>query len=80
MLMKLKDTVTLFEWCFSQKINWEKSALYGVNVAEDELKYMAGIMGCLAENMPFLYLRLPLGGYPRQGPFWQPMIDEVQKN
>lgn len=63
MLMKWKATITLFEWCSRQKVNWEKSALYEVNVEEDELKYMAGKMGCSSEKMPFLYLGLLLGGF-----------------
>ncbi|KAA0068181.1 hypothetical protein E5676_scaffold392G00680 [Cucumis melo var. makuwa] len=62
MLMKLKDTIALFEWCSGPRINWEKSALCGVNLEEDELKLMAEKMGCSAENMPFVYLGLPLGG------------------
>ena len=66
MLVKLKDTLELFEWCSGQKINWEKSAFSGVNVSEEELNYMAGILGCHAEKHPFMYLGLPLGGYPRK--------------
>lgn len=63
----------------TQKVNWEKSALYGVNVEEDELKNMPGKMGCSAKMMPFLYLGLPLGGYSRQCTFWQPMIEKMQR-
>ena len=31
MLMKLKGTIALFEWCSGHRINWVKSALCGVN-------------------------------------------------
>ena len=79
MLLKLKDTIALFKWCSGQRVNWENSALCGVNVEEDELKLMAENMGCTTENMPFLYIGLPLGGYLRQATFWQPIVDKVQR-
>lgn len=36
MSIKLKDTIVLFEWYSGQKIKWEKSALCGDNLEEDE--------------------------------------------
>ena len=69
MLMKLKDTITLSEWCSMHKVNGEKSALYGVNVEENELKYMAGRTRCSTKNMPFLYLGLPFEGVSETGLF-----------
>ena len=65
-MVKLKDTLELFEWCSGQKINWEKSALSGVNLSQEELNYMVGILGCHAEKRPFMYLGLPLGGFVRK--------------
>ncbi|XP_038879260.1 uncharacterized mitochondrial protein AtMg01250-like [Benincasa hispida] len=32
MLLKLKEAIELFEWCSGQKVNWEKSALSGINI------------------------------------------------
>lgn len=63
-LFKLKNTLGLFKWCSKQRINWEKSALSGVNLSE-ELNYMARKLGCQTEEFPFIYLGLPLGGYPK---------------
>ena len=37
---------------------------------------MAEKLCCKVEKLPFLYLGLPLGGYPRHKIFWQPMIDK----
>ena len=79
LLLKLKEAIRLFEWSSGQKINRNKSALRGVNVDDEDLSQMARKLGCKAGKLPFLYLGLPLGGYPRQKLFWQPVIDRVHK-
>ncbi|TYK07163.1 hypothetical protein E5676_scaffold606G00380 [Cucumis melo var. makuwa] len=48
------------------KYDEEKSVLSGVNLSEDELNYMAGKIGCKTEKLPFMYLGLLLGDYPRR--------------
>ena len=48
-------------------------------MGDEELLQMAGKLGCKAEKLPFLYLGLPLGGYPRQKDFWKSVIDRVHK-
>ena len=80
MLIKLKVAIKLFEWCSYQKVNWDKSALSEVDVGDEDLLQMAGKLGCQVEKLPFLYLGLPLGGYPRHKDFWQPVIERVHKN
>ncbi|TYK31266.1 hypothetical protein E5676_scaffold455G005560 [Cucumis melo var. makuwa] len=69
MFLKLKDAIRLFEWCSGQKVNWEKSAISGVNVEKDDLIQTANLLGCKVEKLPIIYLGLPLGGYP-----WQKMF------
>ena len=64
MLLKLKDAIRLFEWCSGQKINWEKSALSGVNINDDELFQTAARLGCKAEKLPILYLGLDYYFFP----------------
>ena len=79
MPLKLKEAIRLYEWCPGHKVNWEKSALSGVNIPEDILLQTADRIGCKAENLPIVYLGLPLGGYPRRQEFWQPVIDCIHK-
>lgn len=62
MLDTLIQTIDLFEWCSSQKVNWEKSALYGANVDEASLNSTTAWINCKAGSVPFIYLGLPLGG------------------
>ena len=77
MMDNLRQTLELFELCSSQKVNWVKLALCGTNVAESELLSMAAILKCKVDHLPFIYLGLPLGGYPRQISFWQPAINKI---
>ena len=60
-------------------MSWEKTVLSGINLGNDVLSRMAGKLGCKMEKLPFLYLGLPLGGYPRQKLFWQPVVDRIYK-
>ena len=65
---------------FGLKVNWEKSALSGINVGEDDLVQTVNRLGCKAEKLPFLCLGLPLGGYLWQKELWQPVIDRIYEN
>ena len=49
-------------WWFNniKKVNWEKSALSGVNVGEEDLFQTANLIGCKAEKLLIIYLGLPL--------------------
>ena len=44
-LFKLKEAIILFKWRSGQKVNWEKSALSGVNVGADELTQTTNLLG-----------------------------------
>lgn len=78
MLAKLKEIIDLYEWCSGQKVNWEKSALVGVNMEEQICISAAANLNCKVGNLPFSYLGLLLGGYPKKMSFWQPVIDKIQ--
>ena len=78
MLEILKKIIAFFEWSSRQKIIWEKSALCGSNIEENELFEEASKLNSKASHLPFFYLGLPLGGYPKQAVFWQPVIDRIQ--
>lgn len=77
MIENLKKTIEIFEWCSNQKVNWERSALCGINIEENKLISVAGKLNCKAEHLPFLYLGLPLGRYSKKVSFWQPVIEKL---
>ena len=60
-----------------QKINWEKSAICGLNIEDSKVISTANILNCKVESLPFIYLSLPLGGYPKSARLWQPILDKV---
>lgn len=80
MLNAFINIIELFVWCSGQKVNWEKSALCGINIDEDKLLYTALKLNCKIGSLPFLYLELPLSGYPKKVSFWQRIIDRIHKN
>ena len=77
MMENLKKTLLVFEWCSGQKINWEKSAICGLNIEDSKVISTANILNCKVESLPFIYLSLPLGGYPKSARLWQPILDKV---
>lgn len=77
MLENLCKTIELLEWCSGQKINWEKSALGGINIDDNEVCSVAAMLNCRVEKLPLMYLGLPLGGYPKEL-FQQPILDKIQ--
>lgn len=77
MVDTLIQIIGLFERCSGPKVNWDKSALYGVNIDEATLKSTTARINCKVGLLSFIYLGLPLGGYPKQHSFWQPIIDKV---
>ncbi|MCI35447.1 putative RNA-directed DNA polymerase, partial [Trifolium medium] len=56
----LRGVLVLFEAVSGQKVNFHKSMLVGVNVAESWLSEAAAVLGCSMGKVPFLYLGLPI--------------------
>jgi len=77
MMENLRKTLLVFEWCSGQKINWEKSAICGLNIEDSKVISTANILNCRIESLPFIYLGLPLGGHRKSAQFWQSIIDKV---
>ncbi|GJV55352.1 RNA-directed DNA polymerase, eukaryota, reverse transcriptase zinc-binding domain protein [Tanacetum coccineum] len=57
------------------KINIHKSNIYGIGVNEDEVYNMASNAGCIAGNIPFNYLGLPVGSNMKSIASWKMLID-----
>ena len=52
-----------YKWC--QKVNWDKSVLCDINLEEDVVTTAVSLK-CKVEHLPFIYLGLPLGSYPKK--------------
>jgi exonuclease III len=75
----LKSVLMLFESVSGLKVNFHKSMLYGVNVADSWLHEAASVLHCKHGRLPFLYLGLPIGGDPRKLVFWYPLVDRIKR-
>ncbi|GKD97873.1 reverse transcriptase domain, reverse transcriptase zinc-binding domain protein [Tanacetum coccineum] len=60
------------------KINIHKSNIYGIRVNEDEVYNMASNAGCIAGNIPFNYLGLPIGSNMKSFASWKILIDRLR--
>ncbi|GKC10181.1 hypothetical protein Tco_1001791 [Tanacetum coccineum] len=60
------------------KINIHKSNIYGIGVNEDEVYNMASNAGCIAGNIPFNYLGLPIGSNMKSIVSWKILIDHFR--
>jgi hypothetical protein len=62
----LRAVLTLFADMSGLKVNFNKSMLVGINIAESWLNEAASILNCKVGKVPFLYLGLSIGGNPRR--------------
>ena len=58
-------------------VNFHKSMLIGVNIADSMLVEAASILNCKVEKIPFVYLGLSIGGNPRRLAFWDPILHTI---
>lgn len=52
----LKNLVDIFSQASSLKVNYEKSNLLPINVAEELMQALSTLLGCAIETFPFTYL------------------------
>ncbi|GJW74858.1 RNA-directed DNA polymerase, eukaryota, reverse transcriptase zinc-binding domain protein [Tanacetum coccineum] len=57
------------------KINIHKSNIYGIGVNKDEVFSMASNAGCIAGDIPFSYLGLPIGSNMKSIASWKTLVD-----
>jgi hypothetical protein len=74
----MRAVLVLFAAVSGLKVNFHKSMLVGVNVAESWLAEAASVLGCSVGRIPFLYLGLPIGGDPRRLSFWDPVVNKIR--
>ncbi|RVW85287.1 Transposon TX1 uncharacterized 149 kDa protein [Vitis vinifera] len=79
-LQTLKSLLLAFGHISGLKVNLDKSNIYGINLDQAHISRLAETLECKASGWPILYLGLPLGGNPRAGGFWDPVIREFQED
>ncbi|CAJ2641323.1 unnamed protein product [Trifolium pratense] len=74
----LRAVLVLFETMSGLKVNFNKSLLVGVNISDSWLGEAASVLCCKVGKIPFLYLGLQIGGYPRRLMFWEPVLSRIK--
>jgi hypothetical protein len=70
----LRAVLVLFVVVSGLKVNFHKSMLVGVNIAETWLSKADTVFDCSVGKVPFMYLDLPIGGDSRRLSFWEHVI------
>jgi hypothetical protein len=60
-LLVLKALLNTFAESTDQRVNYNKSNIYSVNVEQDKMEILVETFGCQIGNYPFTYPGLPLG-------------------
>jgi hypothetical protein len=74
----LRAVLTIFAEMSGLNVNFNKSILVGVNIADSWLNEAASILNCKVGKIPFLYLGLSIGGDPRRLAFWDPVVNTIK--
>jgi len=74
----LRAVLTLFADMPGLKVNFNKSMLVGINIAESWLTEATSILNCKVSKVPLLYLGLSIGGDPQRLAFWNPMMNSIK--
>ncbi|XP_035845805.1 uncharacterized protein LOC118492120 [Helianthus annuus] len=67
----------VFHICSVLKINIANSNLYAIGVSNGQIKNMAEVIGCQADEFPFRYLGLIVGANMNRVSNWKPMYNLV---
>ncbi|RVW97685.1 hypothetical protein CK203_028106 [Vitis vinifera] len=76
-LLTLKSVLLVFGHISGLKVNLDKSNIYGINLGQNHL---IGWPSCLIARLlggPYSTWSLPLGGNPKSGGFWDPVIERI---
>lgn len=60
------------------KVNFNKSMLVGVNIADSWLGEATTILGCQVGKVHFFYFGLPIGGEPRHLKFYEVVLKRIK--
>ncbi|XP_071718823.1 uncharacterized protein [Rutidosis leptorrhynchoides] len=68
-----------FERASGLKVNYNKSQLFGIGISKLDVETLASWCSCLAGNLPFMYLGMPVGNKMRKLNDWSPVIEKFNK-
>lgn len=78
-LPNIQKTLILFQLASGLKVNFRKSAAFGINVDENWLKKATTQIHCKVGCFPLSYLGIPIGGSTSRISSWDPVISRMEK-
>ena len=60
------------------KVNFNKSALIGINIEKDWIDVATSVLWCKSLSLPVTYLGLPIGINPRKKVVWEPVTSKIK--
>lgn len=78
-MRNISSALRFFYGISGLKINFQKSSILGVGVANAEITRLANLFGCKTENFPFKYLGIPIGGKSNRATMWEPVVNKFNK-
>jgi hypothetical protein len=77
-LQNIKRILLCFELVSGLKFNFYKSRIIGVGIEDHIYNYIAQILRCKQEHLPFIYLGLPIGANLSRTTIWNPIIRNIR--
>ncbi|GKE49217.1 hypothetical protein Tco_1480475 [Tanacetum coccineum] len=74
-----QDVLELFSWLSGLKVNFAKTAMFGVNISEDEAEALAHYLNCSTGSSPFEFLGVLIGANPRLVSTWTKVINRFRE-
>uniref|UniRef100_A0A0V0HSZ9 Putative ovule protein n=1 Tax=Solanum chacoense TaxID=4108 RepID=A0A0V0HSZ9_SOLCH len=74
----LKTILLFFEASSGLKVNWGKSNLFPIKEVTNILN-LADILGCKVENMPTVYLDMPLENEHKSIQIWDGIVEKTER-
>jgi retron-type reverse transcriptase len=78
-LQYLKGILHVFSESTGLKVNYGKSMMVPINVAESKMAHLAEAFGCQIGSMPFTYLGLPMGTTKPKIEDYSPIMCKIEK-
>jgi len=81
-LCYLRVILVVFEACSGLKVNWRKSRIFPVKEVVKEVQQiqtLANILRCKVENLPTVYLGMPLGTNHKAITIWDGIIEKTER-
>ena len=76
-MQNIKRILLCFELVSGLKVNFYKSSIVGVGVAAHTCNFTAQLLRCKQDQLPLMYLGLPIGGNLGRATMWNPILRNI---